>query len=218
MITLSILIFTSIISFQAFKDHSLADKLIFQPAEVRDGQWHRLLTYGLLHADLTHLIFNMFTFYLFGRTIEAYFIGSLGLTTGSVAFIILYIGGLVFSILPTYLKQKDNYYYKGLGASGAVSAVVFAFILIKPMSFMGIMFIPIMLPAFLFGFIFVFISMYLDKKQVGGINHSAHIAGGVFGVILTAVVFLVLNHTNLLLVFLQKVQITSLSQLIYFGF
>ena len=108
MITLSILIFTSIISFQAFKDHSLADKLIFQPAEVRDGQWYRLLTYGLLHADLTHLIFNMFTFYLFGRTIEAYFIGSLGLTTGSVAFIILYIGGLVFSILPTYLKDNKN--------------------------------------------------------------------------------------------------------------
>ena len=75
-----------------------------------------------------------------------------------------------------------------------------------------------MLPAFLFGFIFVFISMYLDKKQVGGINHSAHIAGGVFGVVLTAVVFLVLNNTNLLLGFLQKVQITSLSQLIHFGF
>ncbi len=218
MITITIIILTSLISYQAFRDHSLADKLIFQPAAVRDGEWYRLLTYGVLHADLTHLIFNMFTFYLFGRTIEVYFKGLLGHTPGSIAFIILYIGGLLFSILPTYIKQKDNYYYKGLGASGAVSAVVFAFILINPMSFMGIMFIPIMLPAFLFGFIFVFISMYLDKKQVGGINHSAHIAGGVFGVVLTAVVFLVLSNTNLLVGFIQKVQITSLSQLIHFGF
>lgn len=218
MITLSIIIITSLISYQAFRDHNLADNLIFQPAVVRDGEWYRLLTYGLLHADFTHLLFNMFTFYLFGSTVEAIFKGYLGATPGSIAFIMLYIGGLVFSILPTYLKQKDNYYYKGLGASGAVSAVVFAYILINPMNFMGILFIPIMLPAFLFGFIFVFISMYLDKKQVGGINHSAHVAGGLFGVVLTAVVFLALNGDNLLISFVYKIQITSLGQLFHFGF
>lgn len=218
MITITIIIVTSLISYQAFRDYNIADKLIFQPAAVRDGQWYRLFTYGLLHADFTHLIFNMFTFYLFGRSIEGYFKAFLGFTPGSIAFILLYVGGLIFSILPTYIKQKDNYYYKGLGASGAVSAVVFAYILINPMNFMGILFIPIMLPAFLFGFIFIYISMYLDKKQVGGINHSAHVTGGLFGVILTAVAFLALKQSNLLLGFIQKVQITSLSQLIYFGF
>lgn len=218
MITITIIILTSLISYQAFRDYNIADKLIFQPAAVRDGEWYRLLTYGVLHANLTHLIFNMFTFYLFGSSIEGYFKAVLGTNPGSIAFIILYIGGLLFSILPTYIKQKDNYYYKGLGASGAVSAVVFAYILINPMNFMGILFIPIMLPAFLFGFIFILISMYLDKNQVGGINHSAHITGGLFGVILTTVMFLVLNDTNLLLSFIHKVQITSLSQLIYFGF
>ena len=218
MITITIIILTSLISYQAFRDYNIADKLIFQPAAVRDGEWYRLLTYGVLHADLTHLIFNMFTFYLFGSSIEGYFKAVLGTNPGSIAFIILYIGGLLFSILPTYIKQKDNYYYKGLGASGAVSAVVFAYILINPMNFMGILFIPIMLPAFLFGFIFILISMYLDKNQVGGINHSAHITGGLFGVILTTVMFLVLNDTNLLLSFIHKVQITSLSQLIYFWF
>lgn len=217
MITITIIILTSLISYQAFKDYSIADKLIFQPAVVRDGEWYRLITYGLLHADLTHLIFNMFTFYLFGRTIESFFKSSLGFIPGSIAFILLYLGGLLFSILPTYLKEKDNYYYKGLGASGAVSAVVFAFILIFPMSLMGILFIPIRLPAFLFGFIFVFISMYLDKNQVGGINHSAHVAGGLFGVVMTTAVFLVLLQNNLLVAFLHKIQITSLSQLIYFG-
>ena len=217
MITITIIILTSLISYQAFKDYSIADKLIFQPAVVRDGEWYRLITYGLLHADLTHLIFNMFTFYLFGRTIESFFKSSLGFIPGSIAFILLYVGGLLFSILPTYLKEKDNYYYKGLGASGAVSAVVFAFILIFPMSLMGILFIPIRLPAFLFGFIFVFISMYLDKNQVGGINHSAHVAGGLFGVVMTAAVFLILLQNNLLVAFLHKIQIRSLSQLIYFG-
>ena len=217
MITITIIVITSLISYQAFKDYSIADKLIFQPAVVRDGEWYRLITYGLLHADLTHLIFNMFTFYLFGRTIESFFKSSLGFMPGSIAFIVLYAGGLLFSILPTYLKEKDNYYYKGLGASGAVSAVVFAFILIFPMSLMGILFIPIRLPAFLFGFIFVFISMYLDKNQVGGINHSAHVTGGLFGVVMTAAVFLILLQNNLLAAFLYKIQITSVSQLIYFG-
>ena len=218
MITITIIILTSLISYQAFRDHGLADRLIFQPATVRDGEWYRLLTYGLLHADFTHLLFNMFTFYLFGSYIESIFKIQFGGRLGALAFILLYISGLLFSILPTYLKQKDNYYYKGLGASGAVSAVVFAYILINPMNFMGILFIPIMLPAFLFGFIFVFISMYLDKKEVGGINHSAHITGGLFGVIFTSAVFLVFANVNLLLQFVYKIQITSLGDLFYFGF
>ena len=218
MITLIIIVLTSLISYQAFRDHGLADKLIFQPATVRDGEWYRLLTYGLLHADFMHLLFNMFTFYLFGSYIESIFKMQLGTQAGSIAFVLLYIGGLLFSILPTYFKQKDNYYYKGLGASGAVSAVVFAYILINPMNFMGILFIPIMLPAFLFGFIFVFISIYLDKQEVGGINHSAHITGGLFGVFFTSVTFLILSNINLLVQFVYKIQITSLGDLFHFGF
>ena len=218
MITLIIIVLTSLISYQAFRDHGLADKLIFQPATVRDGEWYRLLTYGLLHAYFMHLLFNMFTFYLFGSYIESIFKMQLGTQAGSIAFVLLYIGGLLFSILPTYFKQKDNYYYKGLGASGAVSAVVFAYILINPMNFMGILFIPIMLPAFLFGFIFVFISIYLDKQEVGGINHSAHITGGLFGVFFTSVTFLILSNINLLVQFVYKIQITSLGDLFHFGF
>lgn len=218
MITLAIIIVTVLISYQAFNNYDLADKLIFQPASVRDGQWYRLITYGVLHADFTHLLFNMFTFYLFGSYIENIFKLQFGQRPGAAAFILLYIGGLFISILPTYFKQKDNYYYKGLGASGAVSAIVFAYILINPMNFMGILFIPIMLPAFLFGFIFVFISIYLDKKEVGGINHSAHITGGLFGIIYTAAFFMVMSNVNLLLQFIFKIQITSLGDLFYFGF
>ena len=218
MITLAIIIVTVLISYQAFNNHDLADKLIFQPASVRDGQWYRLITYGVLHADFTHLLFNMFTFYLFGSYIENIFKLQFGQRPGSAAFILLYVSGLIISILPTYFKQKDNYYYKGLGASGAVSAIVFAYILINPMNFMGILFIPIMLPAFLFGFIFVFISIYLDKNEVGGINHTAHITGGLFGVLFTVILFMVLSNVNLLLQFVYKIQITSLGDLFHFGF
>ncbi|MDD4727556.1 MAG: rhomboid family intramembrane serine protease [Dysgonamonadaceae bacterium] len=218
MITITIIILTSLISYQAFRDHGLADRLIFQPAVVRDGEWFRLLSYGLLHADVMHLLFNMFTFYLFGSYIETIFKLHMGPKVGTLAFLLLYIGGLFFSILPTYFKEKNNYYYKGLGASGAVSAVVFAYILINPMNFMGIMFIPIMLPAFLFGFLFVFISIYLEKKEVGGINHSAHITGGLFGLTFTAVIFLAVSNVNLLLEFVYKVQIRSIGDLFHFGF
>ena len=218
MITLAIIVVTVLISYQAFNNYDLADKLIFQPASVRDGQWYRMITYGVLHADFTHLLFNMFTFYLFGSYIETIFKLQFGQKIGAAAFILLYVGGLLISILPTYFKQKDNYYYKGLGASGAVSSMVFAYILINPMNFMGILFIPIMLPAFLFGFIFVFISMYLDKKEVGGINHSAHITGGLFGVIYTVILFMVMSNVNLLLQFVYKIQITSLGDLFHFGF
>lgn len=217
-ITLIIIILTVLTSYQAFSNYDLADKLIFQPASVRDGQWYRLLTYGVLHADFTHLLFNMFTFYLFGSYIESIFKLQFGQMTGSIAFILLYIGGLLISILPTYFKERNNYYYKGLGASGAVSAVVFAYIIINPMNFMGILFIPIMLPAFLFGFIFVFISMYLDKKEVGGINHSAHITGGLFGIAFVAASFAVISHVNILLQFIFKIQITSIGDLFHFGF
>ena len=218
MITPAIIVISSLISYQAFNNHDLADKLIFQPASVRDGEWYRLFTYGVLHADFTHLLFNMFTLYLFGSYIENIFKLQLGQRPGSIAYILLYIGGLLFSIFPTYLKEKNNYYYKGLGASGAVSAMVFAYILINPMNFMGILFIPIMLPAFLFGFIFVFISIYLDKKEVGGNNHSAHITGGLFGVTFTALLFFVMNNINLLVQFIYKIQIKSISDLFYFGF
>lgn len=218
MITITIIMLTALVSYQAFRDNGLADRLIFQPATVRDGEWYRTLTYGLLHADMMHLLFNMFTFYLFGSYIESVFKIQFGPKNGSLLFFLLYVGGLFFSILPTYIKQKDNYYYKGLGASGAVSAIVFTYILINPMNFMGILFIPIMLPAFLFGFIFIFISIYLDKKEVGGINHSAHITGGLFGVIFMAIVFFIFGDTNLIIDFIHKIQITSIGQLFRFGF
>lgn len=164
MITILIIAITAYVSYKAFQNQALVDKMIFYPPAVRQKGWYRLFSYGLLHADYTHLIFNMLTLFIFGTYIEKFFKAKLGNAEGGLWYVVLYITALFVSILPTYIKQKDNHFYRGLGASGAVSAVVFAYILINPMSLMGIMFIPIMLPAFLFGIIYVALSIYLEKK------------------------------------------------------
>jgi membrane associated rhomboid family serine protease len=217
MLTIIIIAITSIISIQAFRNHQLMDRLIFYPPSVKRGEWYRLFSYGVLHADTMHLIFNMFTLYMFGSQIELIFRAFFGNITGGILYILLYVTALLVSILPTYLKQQHNTYYSGLGASGAVSAIVFAYILIMPMNFMGILFIPIWLPAFLFGGIFILISMNLNQKQVGGINHSAHITGGIFGMLFTMAAFIAILHINLVSAFFSQIQINSIDDIIRFG-
>lgn|SRR5690554_3280053 len=218
MITIIILTITAFISIRAFKDNELMSKMIFHPPAVNRGEWHRFFTYGLVHADYAHLIFNMFTFYIFGAEIERVCKIALGETTGAICFIALYLSAILVSILPTYFKNKNNHSYYGLGASGAVCAVIFAYVLVNPMNYMGILFIPIMLPAFLFGIIFLLISLSLDKKQSGGINHSAHIWGGVYGILFMIIAFWVLTDINLVNTFFAQIKINSLSDLIHIGF
>ena len=218
MLTLAIIAITALISIAAFSNGDYGRKLIFYPPAVRDGQWYRLLTYGVLHADFMHLFFNMFTFYLFGSEIERVFTSVLGTRTGSACYLLLYVSALAVAILPTYFKHRNDTFYRGLGASGAVSAVVFAYVLINPMSFMGIMFIPVMLPAFLFGFVFIALSVYLDKKQVGGINHSAHVSGGIYGVVFMIISFATLAHINLIGTFMHRINVQSVHNLIQIGF
>ena len=218
MLTIIIIALTSIVSILAFNNRAIADRFIFYPPAVKQGEWYRMFTYGVLHADYMHLLFNMFTLYLFGTPIEVACKSVLGDSSGSGCYLLLYMTALLASILPTYLKQKHNADYRGLGASGAVSAVVFAYILIHPMSFMGIMFIPIWLPAFLFGIIFILISVQLDKKQAGGINHSAHITGGIYGMIFMIAAFGAMAKINLIGAFVSQIQIHSLNDIIRFGY
>lgn len=217
MITIVIIAITSIISYMAFRNESIVSKYIFYPPAAQK-QWYRFFTYGLLHADIGHLIFNMFALYLFGTEIEKVFMQVLGTSTGGILYILLYISALLFSILPTYFQEKNNRSYSSLGASGAVSAVVFAFILIYPMSFMGVIFVPIFLPAFIFGIIYILTSIYLEKKQNSLVNHLAHLAGGFYGVIFIAVVFRVLAGVNIFSHFIQSIHMDSISDLIHFGY
>ena len=218
MITTIIIVLTALISIRAFKDNELMGRLIFHPPVVEQGDWYRLFSYGVVHADYTHLIFNMFTLYFFGVDIERVFKAVFGQTTGTVLFIILYLSALLVSILPTYFKNRNNSSYYGLGASGAVSAVIFVYMLINPMNYMGILFIPVMLPAFLFGIIFILISLSLEKKQAGGINHTAHITGGLYGIIFSILIFFTFADINLINSFISQIRINSISDLFYFGF
>lgn len=218
MITYIIIAITAVTSIMAFGNRSLMERFIFYPPAVKQGEWYRLFTYGLLHADYTHLIFNMFTLFFFGVDIEKTYQAVFGMQTGSIIYSLLYVSALLVSIFPTYLKNKNNQSYHGLGASGSVSAIIFAYILINPMNFMGVMFIPVWLPAFIFGIIFVLVSLWLDKKQSGGINHSAHITGGIYGLIFMIVVFAAAADINLLAEFVNKIRINSLSDLIHIGY
>ena len=167
----------------AFSNQSIIDKLIFYPPAInKQKEWYRFFTCGLIHADIAHLAFNMFSFYIFGKLVEQEF-RIIFPGTGAFLYVTLYVSALAICLLPTYSKHKDNYYYKSLGASGAVSAVVFAGILLFPTAKLGLIIIPIkpFIPAFIFAPVYLIVTAYLDKKGDSGINHSAHLWGALYG-------------------------------------
>ncbi|MFY0684252.1 MAG: rhomboid family intramembrane serine protease [Balneola sp.] len=140
---------------------------------TRNKTWYELITSGFVHASNSHLLFNMITLFFFGPILEN--------QIGEVQFVGLYFTGLLASSVPSLIKQKDNPHYATLGASGAVEAVLFGFILLYPFESLYLMLIPIPIPAILFGFSFIGYSIYASKKE-GRINHEAHIAGAAWGV------------------------------------
>lgn len=182
-ITIIIIGITAIISYNAFSNEKLIDNLIFHPPAVTNqNQWYRFFSCGLIHADITHLAFNMLSLYMFGQFVEESFADIFG-KLAPIFYLILYVSALAVSLLPTYFKHKNDYHYNSLGASGAVSAIVFAGIFLYPTAKIGIFIIPPFIPGFIFAPIYLFISAYLSKKGGDNINHSAHIWGSVYGVV-----------------------------------
>jgi membrane associated rhomboid family serine protease len=180
---LIILAATCIVSFMAFNNHRLIDDLILWPPAIeRKREYYRLVTYGLIHADGMHLLFNMMTLFFFGRLMEPFYNQSLG----AFGFGLFYLGGLVISILPTYLKNRHNSSYRSLGASGAVSAVLFGFIMLAPWTRILVWFVPV--PAIIYAVLYVVYSVYMDQRGQGNINHSAHLWGAAYGVVFTVLV------------------------------
>jgi membrane associated rhomboid family serine protease len=176
--TVIIILVTCAISILAFRNEKLiSDLILWPPAISRGKQYYRLLSYGFIHADGTHLLFNMITLYFFGRLIEQFMASYIG-TLGFVAF---YLSAIVVSILPTYVKNVGNPAYRSLGASGAVSAILFAFVLLQPWATILIFFIPC--PAIIYAVIYVGYSIYMDRKGSDNINHSAHLWGAAYGVL-----------------------------------
>lgn len=160
-----------------YKNHNLLYAWILSPRRVYyEKQYHLIITSGFLHADLMHLLFNMFTFYFFAFRLEA--------VIGTVNFLIVYFGSMILSVISTILKKKDDYGYGSLGASGAISGLVFASVLIAPNSTMMIMPIPIPIPAYIFAVLYLVWSYFAAKKAQDMINHEAHFWGALAGVVL----------------------------------
>ncbi len=184
-ITLALLIITCIISITAFNNRKVINDLIFSPVDVQQRhQWYRFITCGLIHADFAHLAFNMITLYFFGRVMEQVYVEYFNLP--KYTYLILYILALIVSEIPSYIKHRNNNEYRSLGASGAVAAIVFAFILIAPWATIYVFFIPV--PAILYGVLFLVYSAYMSKKGKDNINHSAHLWGAVVGIVFTIIV------------------------------
>jgi len=194
-ITYALIAITCVVSWIAFNNRKLADRLILWPPAVhKNKQYDRLVTYGFLHADFMHLLFNMITLFFFGPQIEM-LMGQVGVWV----YPLFYLSALVVSILPSYLKNQKNPNYLSLGASGAVSAILFAYILVRPWSIIGVFFIP--MPAILFAVLYVGYSIWMDRRGGDRINHSAHLAGAAYGIL-----FFLIMEPRVLGHFLQQLQ------------
>lgn len=196
--TILIIIITVAVSFAAFNKRSLVDKLQFNASKIyHNKEYHRLITHAFVHANWEHLIVNMIVLFSFGRAVENYFHYAFG-RNATFYYILLYLGGILFSNLYAIFKHKNNFYYNAVGASGAVSAVLFAAIFFDPWNpvyFFGL----IKFPGIVFAALYLFYSYYMSRKQNDNVAHDAHFLGALFGF-----VFPILIDSDLMRQFLDK--------------
>ena len=180
MVTYLIIGITALVSFLAFQNGALMEKLQFNAAQVvHRRQYYRLVSHAFVHVSWTHLIVNMLVLYFFGRSVENYFSYFFG-SKGIFYFILLYMGGMLFSNAWSLMKHQNDYYYNAVGASGAVSAVLFSFIFLDPWE-MLYLFAIIPVPGILFGAGYLIYSYHMSKRKTDNVAHDAHFLGAVFG-------------------------------------
>ncbi|SDQ00694.1 Membrane associated serine protease, rhomboid family [Mucilaginibacter sp. OK268] len=188
-----IFVITIITSLMAFSNENLYGKLILHPYNVSRGRYvYTVITSGLIHKDWMHLFFNMLSFYFFAFQLEP--------LLGHWQFAVLYIASLILSDMPSVMKHRENYNYYSLGASGAVSAVVFSAILYNPLGQMMILPLPIPIPAVIFGILYLVYCSYASKYSRDNINHDAHLYGALSGLMIT-----IIFHPGILPGFFQQI-------------
>ena len=202
LVTIAIIAANVIVSFKGFSDISFFEKYKFNSAAVKRGEKIRILSSGFLHVDTAHLFLNMLTLYFFADVVIS--------ALGSVYFVIVYLASLLLGNLLSYYFHKDEYHYNAVGASGAVSGIIYAAILLYPDMSLYLFLIPIPIPAYIFGIGYLLYSIYGMKKRVGNIGHDAHFGGAVGGYILTLVVAPWILSAHLLMVILLAVPIVLL--------
>tara|TARA_B110000503_G_C7163370_1_gene420735 strand:- start:1359 stop:1982 length:624 start_codon:yes stop_codon:yes gene_type:complete len=188
MVAIIIIVLTCIVSIPAFSNRDFFYRFDFAPYSVEERkEYYRFVTHAFLHADWTHLFFNMFVLYTFGRATQEYFENYLG-SMGIFYFVLLYFGGIIFAVLPTYRKEKNNPGYHSIGASGAVSAILFSYIIFSPSTELTLLIFPFFgLPSIVWGIAYLAYEQYSSRKNISNINHDAHIAGAIFGIVFTLI-------------------------------
>jgi membrane associated rhomboid family serine protease len=196
-----ILIITIATSFYAWNRPEIYEKWILNPYKVKhQKEYWRFITSGFVHINYMHLFFNMFALFFFGQHV-AYYFGP----QGNILMITLYLLGIVIADIPTYLKYQDVPKYNSLGASGGVAAVVFSSIMFEPLNPIYIMFIPIGIPGFILGALYLVYSYYQGKRMSDNINHDAHLFGAIFGL-----AFTVILRPGVVISFVQQISNWSL--------
>jgi membrane associated rhomboid family serine protease len=187
-VTLILIVINVAFSMAAFNNPALKARFMFNPYAVRHrNEWWRLFTGAFLHADYIHLAFNMLALYSFGKVLEEGVFSNLFEAKAPIYFLGLYFGGLLFADIYSFEKHKNDIWYNSIGASGAVSAVIFSFIMFFPFATIGVFFIP--MPAIVFAVLYTIYSIYAGRKGQDNINHGAHMGGAAFGIIYTFIVY-----------------------------
>jgi membrane associated rhomboid family serine protease len=184
-VTILLIALTVLISWQSFNNRDMFYKLLHSPyLEARNREYYRFLTSMFVHGNWLHLGINMFVLYQFGTIVENYFVQLFGPLNGRINFILLYILAGITGDIPTFFKHKDSYSFSSVGASGAVSGILFAYVLFNPWAMLLLFFI-IPVPAIIAAILYLVYSSYASKNSADLIDHDAHFYGAVFGAIFT---------------------------------
>jgi membrane associated rhomboid family serine protease len=202
LVTLAIIAANVLVSLKGFNDYGFFERYKFNIAAIRNGQHIRMITSGFLHVDFTHLLFNMLTLYFFAPVVIA--------SVGVVSFVLIYMASLLVGNLLSFYFHKQEYHYSAVGASGAVTGVLYSAILFYPDMGLYLFFIPIAIPAWIFGLLYLLYSIYGMKSRIGNIGHDAHFGGAIAGYLLTLVLVPGLLQTNLWIVLVLAVPIALL--------
>jgi membrane associated rhomboid family serine protease len=189
LITIVIIAANAILSFKGFSDRLFFEKYKFNVGNIRRGEQIRMLSSGFLHVDTQHLIFNMLTLYFFADAVI--------IELGPFSFVIIYVASLIFGNLLSLYFHKDEYWYSAVGASGAVTGILYAAILLRPDMSLYMFFIPIPIPGYVFGVGYLLYSIYGMKNKIGNIGHDAHFGGAIGGYVVTLLLMPSLFKTDL---------------------